>query len=350
MDMSVAEIAKKLSASFVGDPDVRVTGLNGIKDALKGELTFVENALYLPYLQTTEASAILVPSDCSEAPKPIIQVANPKASFAQLLALRETETLAHPRGIHPTAVVGKDVVLGKNVTLDAHVTLADKCRIGDNVVLYAGVYVGRGSSIGDDTIIFPNATIRENIQIGRRCIIHNNASIGCDGFGFVKVGGKQQKIPQVGGVIVGDDVEIGANSCIDRATCGNTIVGDGTKLDNLVQIGHNSIIGEHCAFSSGTAIAGSAVVGNRVVTGGQAGIGGHLEVGDDVTVAARGGIIRSVEANRSVSGFPAVDHSLMKKVYVSRLKLPQTQRRVKQLEVRVAELEKLLDGQTTDHG
>lgn len=349
MDMTVSEIAEKLSAPFVGDPDVRITGLNGIKEALKGDLTFLGNARFMPYLETTQASVVLVPTECTEVPKTVIHVPNPYASFAQLLALWEQETLTHPTDIHATAVIDESAQLGENVAIDAHAVLSAECKIGNNVVIYPGVYVGRGSHIGDGTVVYPNVTIREDVKIGKRCIIHNNVSLGSDGFGFVVVDGQQQKIPQVGGILVGDDVEIGANSCVDRATCGTTVIGNNTKIDNLSQIGHNAIIGENCAFSAGMAVAGSATVGDRVIAGGQAGIGGHIVIGDDVTIAARGGVIRSVDSNSSVSGFPAVDHKVMKRVYVSRLKLPETQRRVKQLEEKVAMLERKLDGQTTNN-
>lgn len=345
MNMSVRDIAELVGGTVVGDGDVRVTGVNGIEEAGQGELTFLGSPRYLSYLETTQAAAILVPQDSDgHATQPTIQVASPYLAFAMVLQRCESETLRHPTGIHPTAAVGEDVTLGENVALDAHVRIADGCRIGDNTVLYAGAYVGRDSAIGPDCVIYPNVVIRERVTIGARCILHSNASIGSDGFGFAPVDGIQAKIPQIGEVEIGDDVEIGANSAVDRATCGQTRIGDGTKIDNQVQIGHNVHVGRNCVISGGTALAGSARIGNNVTVAGQAGIAGHIEVGDNVVVAGRGGVTKSVEPNKTVSGFPAMDHATAKRIQVSQRRLPDALKRIRSLESRIDELEERLNG------
>lgn len=344
MDKSVAEIAHDVGGKVVGDDTVRITGLNGIKEASAGELSFLGHPRFDVHLQKTKASAVFVTPRYSEANKPLIQVENPYAAFAQMLKEVEAEVLIHPTGIHETAVIGRNVSLGDNVALDAYVVVCDDCRIGANAVLYAGVYLGRGTSIGSGTVIHANCSIRAEATIGSNCLFHSNVSIGSDGFGLTRVGGEQVKIPHIGTVVIEDDVEIGANSAVDRATCGATFIGHGTKIDNLVQVGHNSRIGEHCALSSGTAIGGSAVVGNFVTMGGQSGAAGPIEIGNNVTIAARSGVIRSIKDGQVVSGFPARDHKGQMRIAASQTRLPEALKRLKALEERVKSLEEGRDG------
>lgn len=339
MNKTVDEIAGFIGGTVLGDGAVRITGLQGIKEASAGDLSFVADEAYLPYLKTTEASAILVPPGCANGRRPVIEVSDPYQAFAKLLKSVESECLSHPEGIHPTAVVGENVTLGKNVALDSHVRIADDCEIGDNVVLYSGVYVGRGSGIGADTVIYPNTTIRERITIGNRCIIHGNVAIGSDGFGFARQDGERAKIPQIGTVVIGDDVEIGSNTAIDRATCGVTTIGDGTKIDNLVQIAHNVTIGKHCTLCAKVGIAGSVVIGDNVTFGGGALVNGHIEVGDNVTIGGFSGVTKSVEAGQVVSGFPAIEHEKEKRVIAVRKRLPEALRRIAELERRIEKLE-----------
>ena len=345
MNKSVHEVAEMVRGKVVGDGEVRITGLGGIAEAVDGDLTFLGSPRFLSHLQTTGAAAVLVPEHCvNGTKKPLIQVLDPYRAFTLMLSEIEAETLKHPTGIHPTAVVGKNVTLGKGVALDAHVTLSDGCNIGDGAILYAGVYVGRGASIGAGTVIYPNTTIREGVALGARCLIHNNASIGSDGFGFQSANGARAKVPQVGCVIVGDDVEIGANSSVDRATCGETRIGDGTKIDNLVQIGHNVKIGKHCTISGSSGIAGSATIGDHVTIGGMVGVGDHVEIGDNVMVGGRSGVTKSVEAGRVVSGFPVRDHDESRRIVAGQRRLPQALRKIRQLEERLKLLEQRLDG------
>lgn len=344
MDITVSEIAEIVGGSVVGDGAVRITGLNGIRDARQGDLTFLAEARYASFLESTQASAVLVPSECHASSRALIQVSDPYGAFAQMLKTYEAETLRHPSGIDESARVGERTQLGADCGLGAHTFIGNDCTIGDRVVLYPGVFVGNNCQIGPDTVVYPNAVIREGVSIGARCLIHSNASIGSDGFGFLQINGHHQKIPQVGTVEIGDEVEIGANTAIDRATCGKTVIGEGTKIDNLVQVGHNVKIGRHCVISGGTAIAGSTTIGNQVTMGGCVAVTGHIEVGDNVIVGGGSEVAQSVEPNRIVSGYGPKDHELSKRVLMSQARLPQALRRLRNLERQVQELEERLNG------
>lgn len=338
--MTLGDIAQLIGATIDGDANLRITGLNGIKEAVSGDLTFYADPRYSAYLQKTPAAALIVPNDFPKDARPLLRVAQPYFAFAQLLQLLEQRLLVHPTGIHPTAVVADSAVLGRDVVLDAHAVVCDGARLGDGVVVYAGVYIGQNATIGPKTVIFPNSTIRERVQIGARCIIHSNVAIGSDGFGYAGVGPNRVKIPQIGSVILGDDVEIGSNTAIDRATTGNTTIGRGTKIDNLVQIGHNVCIGEHCAISGSVAIAGSAKIGNNVLIGGQAAIGGHIVIGDGAIVAGKTGVHKSVPPGGTVAGISYQHEAeLARKVYAAVEYLPDLLKRFRKLEKRVDALE-----------
>lgn len=348
MNKSVGEIAELVGGTVIGDGETRIGGVNGIEEAGPGDLTFMRNARYRPLLETTRASAVLVLPDIAESDKTLIQVPNPDVAFGQVLQAFWVEEKAHPTGIHPTAVIGKDVKLGRHVALDAYVVLADECEVGDGAVLYAGVYVGRSAKIGLGTVVYPNVAILDRVTVGARCILHSGVVLGADGFGFVPVEGAWQKIPQVGTVVIGDDVEIGANSAVDRATFGETMIGRGTKIDNLVQIGHNVAIGEHCVVAGKAGFAGSAVVRDHVMIGARAGVGGHIEVGDGVQIGALSGVTKSIPPGRVVSGFPAIDHNRDKRIQASQRRLPEALRRLSAVEQRLAEVEEQLHGKSAD--
>ena len=349
MKASVAEIAELVQGKVLGDKTVEITGFNSIRQALPGDLTFVADSRYASYLERTEATAVLVPRNITHPARTLIQVANPYAAFAAVLTRFRPSATHHPEGIHPSAVVGENVRIGENVALGAHATVADKAEIGDGATLYAGCYVGHGAKIGADCLLYPNVVIRENVTLGARCIVHGGAVIGADGFGFLPAQQGHQKIPQIGTVVIEDDVEIGANTTIDRATFGQTLIRRGTKIDNLVQIGHNVETGEHCIICGNAGISGSAILGNRVTIAAGAGVAGHIEVGDNVTVAALSGVTKSVPAGRVVSGFPAIDHDREKLIKAGTRMLPEALRRIRTLERRLAELEGKLDGTAEDN-
>lgn len=339
MNKSLTEIAQMVDGTVIGNAELCVTGLNGLKEAQPGDLSFFADPRYESLLEETKAAAILASSDFEENGIPVIQVKDPYFAFSKLLKDYEREVLVHPTGIHPSAVIAESAKIGPGATIDANVRIEENCEIGENCVLYAGVYVGRDSKIGPNTVIYPNTTIRERCTVGARCIVHSNVAIGSDGFGFSLVNGVRAKIPQVGTVVIGDDVEIGSNSAIDRSTTGRTVIGSGTKIDNLVQIGHNVIIGEHCTISGSTGISGSAKIGNHVMIGGQAGIGGHLEIGDNSMIAGRAGINKSVPPGSIIAGFPQNEARVTRRILMSLPYLPKLLRRVRGLEEKVAGLE-----------
>ena len=348
MDMSLGEIARLVGGVVKGDEGVRITGANGIPEAQPGDLTFIRSPRYLPYLESTKASAVVIAEEPEQCDIPLILVPYPDVAFAQILQLCEKEQRRPPQGVHEKAVIGENVTLGQGAGVDAFVCIADNCIIGDRVVLYAGVYIGHGSIIGDDTVIYPNVTIREKTEVGARCIIHAGAAIGSDGFGFAPLEGQWVKIPQVGRVVIGDDVEIGSNTAIDRATFGVTRIRRGTKIDNLVQIGHNVTIGEHCGIAGNAGIAGSVNIGNHVRIGAAAGIAGHVDIGDGAAVGAQAGVPKSVEPGKIVSGYPAMEMHLLRRVWAAQRRTPELLRRVKQLERQLQALEGQLHGQAED--
>lgn len=340
MRSTVNEIARLVGGTVHGDGTALLTGVNGLKEAGPGDICFVRGSRYLPLLQSSAAGAVLI----SEVPEwlqiPAIVVPQPDLAFAMILKHCETESLVHPTGIHPTAVVDASATLGKDVALDARVVIAAGVVLGDRVVVYAGTYIGRNVRIGDDSILYPNVVLREDTVLGRRCILHAGAVLGSDGFGFAPLGGQWMKIPQVGRVELGDDVEIGSNTTIDRATFGVTRIGTGTKIDNLVQVGHNCEIGEHCAIAGMAGVAGSAVLRNHVRVGASAGIAGHIELGEGATVGARSGVTQSVAPGQTVLGYPADEVDKARRVWVATRKTPEMLRRIRRLEQQLDALEK----------
>jgi UDP-3-O-[3-hydroxymyristoyl] glucosamine N-acyltransferase len=246
---------------------------------------------------------------------------------------------AAPRGIAAEVTKGTDVTIGADPSIWPFVTLGDRVRIGARVTLYPGVFVGTDSEIGDDSVLYPNVVVREGCSIGARVIIHSGTVIGADGFGYVQHQGTHHKVPQLGGVTIEDDVELGANVTIDRATLGHTVIKQGTKIDNLVQIAHNVAVGEHSIIVAQVGIAGSTTIGHHVMIGGQAGLADHVTIGDHVMIAARAGVNRSLEANQIVSGAPVMPHETWMKAQAVIPRLPELRQLVRSLEQRVAALE-----------
>jgi UDP-3-O-[3-hydroxymyristoyl] glucosamine N-acyltransferase len=341
MGMTVGEIARLLGGAVQGDPATAITGVNGLKEAGPGDLCFVRNDQFLPMLSETKASAALIPKPVDPLPLPAaIVVAEPEQAFVRVLHMFAAERSPRPAaGVHERAWVAPGAVLGANVSVGPGAFVGEGAVLGDGVVLYPGVYIGRGSEIGPDTVVYPNAVIREGVRVGARCVLHAGVCVGSDGFGFVPMGGAWVKIPQVGTVEVGDDVEIGSNTAIDRATFGVTKLGNGVKIDNLVQIGHNVQIGAHSVIAGMAGVAGSTVIGTQVRIGASAGINGHITIGDGASIAARSGVTRSVAPGQVVSGFPAMDHAQQRRVMVVQAQLPELAKRVRQLEARLAALE-----------
>ena len=237
--MTLEEVARIVDGDVLGDKNIVITGICGIKEAKEGDLTFIANNKYLPLAKNTRASAIITSKDTKKINKPTIRTENPSLAFAKMVSLMAPNEVAHPKGIDARAVIGKNVKLGKDVAIQPFVVIEDNVQIGDRTIIYASSYVGTGAQIGSDCLIYPRVTIRERIIIGDRVTIHSGTVIGSDGFGFASVCGVHHKIPQIGIVVIEDDVDIGANVTIDRARFGKTVIGKGTKIDNLVQIAHN---------------------------------------------------------------------------------------------------------------
>jgi UDP-3-O-[3-hydroxymyristoyl] glucosamine N-acyltransferase len=339
MQKTLNEIARLIDGQVIGNGDTLITGASGIREAAEGEITFLANSKYSPLMDKTRASAIITSSGAQGTAKPIILTQDPSWAFVKIIAMFTPDDAGHPSGIDYTVVMGKNVSLGQDVTIGAYSVIGDNVTIGDNVIIYAGCYIGHHTKIGSQTLIYPHVSIRERISIGSRVIIHSGAVIGSDGFGFVTVKGAHHKIPQVGTVEIGDDVEIGANVTIDRARFDKTVIGGGTKIDNLVQIGHNVIIGENALIVAQAGIAGSAIIGNNVTIGGQAGIVGHITIGDNVIVTGKSGVAKSVAPDTMVSGYPARPFMTTQRANASLQNLPKLFNLVNQLKKKIEELE-----------
>ncbi len=342
MKKTLNEIAQLIDGSVVGDGNIEIFGVCGIKEAKQGEITFVANPKYIALMEHTNASAIITTPDIKESSKPLILTENPSLAFAKLLSLIAPNEANHYKGVHPTAIIGKDVKLGKDIAIHPFVVIEDFSEIGDNTVLCAGVFVGNNTKVGSNTIVYPHVSIRERIIVGDRVIIHSGTVIGSDGFGFATVKGLHQKIPQIGTVVIEDDVEIGANVTIDRARFDETLIKHGTKIDNLVQIAHNVVIGENSIIVAQSGISGSTILGKNVTLAGQAGIIGHINVGDNAVIAAKAGVTKSVPDNTCVSGYPAKPHQKAKRINACVQKLPDLYKLVNELQGKIATLEEAL--------
>ena len=337
------EIAKLIDGKVIGDGDTLITGVSGIKEAADGDITFLANPKYSSLMDKTAAAAIITSAEAQKTTKPIILTENPSLAFAKIISMFIPDDAGHPQGIDYTVVMGKNVTLGKDVVLGPYVVIGDNVTIGDNTIIYAGCFIGHHTKIGSQTLIYPHVSIRERISIGNRVIIHSGTVIGSDGFGFATIKGLHHKIPQVGTVEIADDVEIGANVTIDRARFDKTVIGRGTKIDNLVQIAHNVVIGENALIVAQVGVAGSTIIGNNVTLAGQAGLVGHITIGDNVIVTGQSGVAKSVPADTMVSGYPARPFMTTQRVNASMQNLPKLFELVKQLKKKVEELEARLD-------
>lgn len=330
----------------VGDPHIVITNVSGIKEARKGDITFVANSKYFSLVKKTKASAVIVPRDMDIKGFSAIKVDNPSLAFAKTASIFTGDDSCGFQGIHKTAVVDKNVRFGKNVAIGPYTIVEKGVRIGDNTVIYGGCFIGHHTTIGKDCLIYPNVTIREKILVGKKVIIHGGTVIGSDGFGFVNVEGTHEKIPQIGTVEIGDNVEIGANVTIDRARFDKTVIGKGTKIDNLVQIAHNVHIGKNCIIISQVGISGSNTIEDNVILAGQAGLAGHLTIGEGAVVASQAGVTNSIPPHTTVSGYPAKPHSHAKRVNACLQRLPHYVKIINELKKKIEDLEKKLKNGT----
>ena len=336
--ISLAQIHDVVGGDIVGSADTTITNLASLEEAGPNDLTFLTGDRMLTMSAPITAGALLAHRRLTEITKPHIVVGNPTLAFAQV-AQAFFCSRSHPRGIAKTVVRGLDTQIGLDVSIWPGVTLGDRVTIGARVTLYPNVFVGDDTSIGDDTLIYPNVVVREGCTIGARVIIHSGTVVGSDGFGYVQNQGRHYKIPQLGGVTIEDDVELGANVTVDRATLGQTVIGQGTKVDNLVQIAHNVTIGAHSILVAQVGIAGSTRVGHHVMIGGQAGLADHIVIGDQVMIAARAAANRSIDHNQIVSGAPAMPHEVWLKAQAVIPRLPELRQAVRTLQERMKQLE-----------
>ncbi len=343
LQKTLNEIASLVDGKVVGDGGVLITGVSGIKEAAEGDITFLANPKYSSLMDKTRAAAIITSADAQNTSKPVIVTENPSLAFAKIISMFMPDDAAHPQGIDYTVVMGKNVTLGKDVALGPYVVIGDNVSIGDNTIIYAGCFIGHHTRIGSNALIYPHVSVRERVSIGNRVIIHSGTVIGSDGFGFATIKGSHHKIPQVGIVEIGDDVEIGANVTIDRARFNKTVIGRGTKIDNLVQIAHNVVIGENSLIVAQVGISGSTILGNNVTLAGQAGLVGHITVGDNAIVTAQSGVAKSVPADTMFSGTPARPFMTSQRVNASMQNLPKLFEIVKDLKKRIEELETRLN-------
>lgn len=336
---TLQELADLVGGEAVGQTDLEITGVTSIENAGAHQITFAMGGAYLEKAAKSKAGAVIVPLQVTDFPKPVIRVENPKAAFACLLELF-TPPPKVVRGIHPSCVVSATARIGENVALLPNVVVGENAVIGKNTIIYPGVYIGEDASIGEDCLIYPNVTIREGCRIGSRVIIHSSTVVGSDGYGFVTIDGRHRKVPQVGIVVIEDDVEIGACVTLDRATTGETVIKRGTKLDNLIHLGHNVVVGEDCLLVAFTGISGSTKIGNHVTFAGQSGAAGHLTIGDNCVFAAKCGVIGDVPPNSFYAGFPGRPHKEWLRAEASAYKVPDMLKKLKELEKRLGELEK----------
>lgn len=338
MHVTLGELATLLSLNIVaGDPEAEITGFASLNEATAGDLSFFSDMQYRQRLQQTRASAVLVPIsfDCEGLPAGLacVAAADPSGAFESVVDRYGWQPEPFRPGIHATAVIDDSVAAPSDrISVGPHAVIAADAVIEDEVEIGAGCYVGRGVRIGRGTRLFANSTVHEGSIIGERVILHSGVVIGADGFGYEFKNGRHRKIRQAGIVQIDDDVEIGAGTTVDRARFGRTWIGEGTKIDNLVQIAHNVVIGKHCIIVAGTGIAGSAVIGDYVVIAAQSGVGGHVTVGSQATLAARSGVTKDLPGGATYMGFPAAPAKDERRRLVAQRRIPQLLERVRLLE------------------
>ena len=330
MSFTAAEIAKHLQGEVLGNGSVVLNTFAPADRALAGDLTFAENADFFARAEQSAASAIIVDGTFASK-KILIRVPNARIGFAKALALFFPEP-TFVAGVHPTAVVAASAQVHPTAHVGAYCVIHDGARIGARSILQGGNHIGAGCALGEDVNLFPNVVLYARSELGNRVRIHAGTVVGSDGFGYVPDQGIHRKVPQIGNVIIGDDVEIGANVTIDRGALNPTIIGRGTKIDNLVQIAHNVVIGEHCLVIAQVGIAGSSTLGNSVIIAGQAGVAGHLKIGNRVIIAAQAGVMTDLADGEKVLGSPAQPDRQAKRQMIAVQQLPDLLKRVAELE------------------
>jgi UDP-3-O-[3-hydroxymyristoyl] glucosamine N-acyltransferase len=346
----LSELAERLGCRLEGDGTIDITRVAGLEAAGPGDVSFFSNARYLPALRVTRASAVILADDAPAAPAAMLRARNPYLAFARALDILMPAHRPAP-GIHPSAVISATASLGAEVSIGPFAVIEDDASLGDRVVVHAHTVIGRGATIGADAVLHARVSVREGCTLGTRVVVQDGAVIGADGFGFVTdEHGIHHKIAQRATVVIEDDVEIGANTAIDRPAVGETRIGRGTKIDNLVQIAHGVRVGEHTLLAAQVGIAGSSQIGSHVVLAGQVGVAGHLTIGDGVKATAQTGIPNSIEAGAFVSGYPAIDNRDWLKSSAVFRRLPELKKQVHDLLYRLEALERQLPAAENQDG
>lgn len=335
---TLKEVADFLDGTIIGDETVAIYDIRGIEEAEEGDLTFIANPRYKSKLEETAASAVLVSPDIKESSRNLVVVENPYLALAKALSLFYPEERDSVK-VSKDAYIGEGAIIAEDVTVYPGVYVGRNARIERGVILYPGVFIGNHVVIDENSILYPNVTVYRRCRIGKRVVLHAGVVVGSDGFGFANPGKDNLKVPQVGIVEIDDDVEIGANTTIDRGSLGKTWIKKGTKIDNLVQIAHNVVIGENSIVVAQVGISGSSRLGKSVIIGGQAGLVGHIEVGDNVMVAAQSGVHDDVEPNQIISGSPHMSHRKWLRTQACIPKLPEMRNILKSLSKKIEELE-----------
>jgi UDP-3-O-[3-hydroxymyristoyl] glucosamine N-acyltransferase len=337
--VKLGDLAAQLGCQLEGDHDLEVTRVAGIDQAGPGDLTFLANSKYVAHVATSRATAIITTGNVSGARSALLRTPNPYLAFARAIRLLYPVS-SPPAATHPSAVIAPDAIIEKGVTIGPFVVIESGARIGKRSILNAHVVIGTGASIGADCVLHARVSIRERVQLGERCVIQDGAVIGSDGFGFAhREDGSHEKIPQVATVVIEDDVEIGANTTIDRPAVGETRIKAGAKIDNLVQIAHGVVIGRNALLAAQVGIAGSTVVGDEVMFGGQVGVTGHVTVGDRVKASAKTGVIGHVPPDLFITGYPHMENLEWRKAYAIVRRLPELRKQLSALERRLAAIE-----------
>ena len=341
MNINLKEAADLVGGKIIGDAETEISNIAKIEEAQKGDLTFLHHPAYEKYLATTNASVILVKPDIPKDRDDIvyIEVNDPHAALQKLI-IKFANPEIHFKGIDESASVDKSAVIGKNVTLGKNVVISANCTVGDNTIILHNCVVMENSKIGSNTLIYPNVTVREESVIGNHVIIHSGTVVGSDGFGYAQdEKGLFQKIPQIGNVVIEDNVELGSNVSIDRAAMGSTVLKKNVKIDNLVQIAHNVVLGENTAVASQTGISGSTKIGNNCILAGQVGIVGHIDITDGVIIGAQSGVSKSIKKAGKYFGYPAKEMGTSLRLESHIRNLPNYASAIKALEDKIKKLE-----------
>lgn len=343
-EKTLGELAEYVGGRVQGDPSVIIRSTSTLGRAGEGEISFLSNRKYEKQLRTTRASAVIVGKDSGDSSVPQLITDDPYYAFMQIMVLLHGHRKHKKVGISPRANISDTAKIGSGCHINDNVTVADGVSIGDGCIVYPGVYIGEGAQIGNDSIIYANVTIYDGCLLGNRVIINANTTIGEDGFGYATHKGAHHKIPQVGLAVIEDDVEIGTCCGIERGTLGDTVIGQGTKIGDLVAIGHGTQIGSHCLLVAQVGIAGSTTVGHHCVIGGQAGIVGHITIGNNVTIGAQAGVINNVPDGMVILGAPAIEAGQARRAYGMIRCLPELRQSMRSLQNRVEEIALRLDG------